>query len=122
MGRSIMNKKSDRDRRVNNKKGVAFSGIYSILGVWGSAAYILADILLSDIGAAAISLLIMVAIIAISAIINKAIREELNRDHKSKRANKWIETIKKYSEIAGYTGIIVLVISFLVNLFKLTNK
>lgn len=122
MGRYIMNKRTDRDRRVNNKKGVAFSGIYSILGVWGSAVYIVADILLSDIGAAAISLLIMVAIIAISAITNKVIREELNRDHKSKRANKWIEIIKKHSEIAGYTGIIVLVISFLVNLFKLTNK
>ena len=64
----------------------------------------------------------MVAIAVISAITNKAICEELQTDHKSKKVHKWIETIKKHSGIAGYTGIIVLVVSFLVNIFKLANK
>ena len=116
-----MPRKTDKERKINNKKDVAFSGIYSVLGVWGSAAYIVGDILLNDFWAAVVSLLIMVAIVVISAITNKVISTELAKDHKSKKAYRWIEKIKKHSEIAGYTGIIVLVISFLVNIFKLAT-
>lgn len=113
---------ANKKRKINNKKDIAFSGIYSVLGVWGSAIYIVADILFSDLWAAIISLLILVAIAVISAITNKVICEELQTDHKSKKVHKWIETIKKHSGIAGYTGIIVLVVSFLVNIFKLANR
>lgn len=115
-----MPRKTDKERKINAKKDVAFSGIYSILGAWGSAAYIVGDILLNDFWAAVVSLLIMLAIVIISAITNQVISTELTKNHKSKKAYRWIEKIKKQSGIAGYTGIILLLISFLVNICKLS--
>jgi hypothetical protein len=116
-----MTKKTDKEQKINNKKDIAYSGIFSVLSVWASAIYVVADILLEDLWAAVVSLIIMVGIIVVSKIASTVIGKELSVDHKSKKVKKWIQNIQKQSSIAGYTGIIVLVISFLVNIYKLNT-
>ena len=113
-----MEKRTDKERKINNKKDIVFSGVFSILSVWASAIYIVADIFLDDLWAAVVSLIIMVGIAVVSQVTKTVINNELAKDHKSKKVNRWIQQIQKQSAIAGYTGIIVLVISFLVNIYK----
>ena len=116
-----MEKRTDKERKINNKKDAAYSGIFSVSSVWASAIYVVADILLDDLWAAVVSLIIMVGIVVVSKIASTVISKELAADHKSKKVNRWIQNIQKQSSIAGYTGIIVLVISFLVNIYKLNG-
>lgn len=114
-----MKKRTDKEKKINNKKDTAFSGIFSVLSVWASAIYVVVDVLFDDFWAAVCSLVIMIAIAVVSKVTNTAISKELAKDHKSKKASRWIQMIQKQASIAGYTGIVVLVISFLVNIYKL---
>ena len=90
-----MTKQTDKERKINNKKDTAFSGIFSILSVWASAIYVVADVMLDDLWAAVASLIIMIAIVVVSKVTNTAISNELAKDHKSKKATRWIQIIQK---------------------------
>ena len=114
-----MEKRTEKERKINNKKDTAFSGILSILSAWASAVYLLADILFDDLWAAVTSLIIMVILLVVSKVTSKVINNELANDHKSKKVKRWMQIIQNQSAIAGYAGIIVLVFSFLVNIYKL---
>ena len=114
-----MDKRTDKERKINNKKDAAYSGIFSVASVWASAIYVVVDILLDDLWAAIVSLIIMVGIVVVSKIASTVISKELAEDHKSKKVKRWIQNIQRQSALAGYMGIIVLAISFLVNIYKL---
>ena len=108
---------TDEEKEFNTIKNGVFSGIYSIIGVWASAIYLIADLFMNDTGAAVISWFIMIAIVLVSLFTNKRLKAEIEK--KTKKAVRWCDAIDKHSKNAGYIGIIVLTLSFLMGIITL---
>lgn len=113
-----MTKTETKDKNLNKAKNSAYSGIYSIAGVWASVIYLIADIFMDDKATAVVSWFIMIAIVLVSWFTNKKLTTELNKG--SEKAAKWCAIIDKHAVNAGYIGIVVLTFSFLFNMLTLT--
>ena len=110
-----MANRENKDMELEGIENVVYPGTYSIAGTLGSAIYFVVDICCGKIVTSIAALAVMIAII----IASKKVEQHLKKEYAANRekAYRFKDKVDRYAQLASYCGIIVLVFSFLYNMF-----
>ena len=98
--------------RINNRKDIAYSSLYSIASFFSSFVYLIADIAFDDYTLDITALVILVITFLVCEVSIKKLRKDLETDNK--QAKRICETISDYARPIGYLSYILLALSFAV--------
>lgn len=108
-------KRTKKENRLNNRKDIAYSSLYSITSFFASLFYLVADIAFDDRSSAIIAFAILVITFIICEVIVRKLRRALEAD--DKRAKKICKILSDYANLIGYLSYILLALSLLVAMF-----
>ncbi len=108
-------KKTKKEARINNRKDIAYSSLYSIASFFASLTYLIFDIIFDDVTSAKIAFVILVITFVACEISVRKLGKALEADNK--RAKKICETISNHAKLIGYLSYILLALSLVAAMY-----
>ena len=104
-------KKTKNEKRINNRKDIAYSSLYSIASFFASLIYLVADIVFEDRTSAKIAFAILAITFSVCEVSIRKLRKALEAD--DKHAKKVCDTISDHAKLISYLSYILLALSLI---------